>query len=363
MQQTKHINNNILTAYIIHNSIQLQNSIAMLQVDLHGGAITDFHLHSNPVNPLSFRFTKDQMPAQNKAGAVYQGHFLCAGRWGEPSPGEINAGLPNHGQPANINWQNYETNNSRVITMDTTAPLEGLHVFRKIEMNVNEAVCHVSEIITNIKTLGRLYQLVQHPTIGAPFLDKETVIQCNATEGFSYMHANDPLSNTVHWPTIALPENEEAFDLRQPQQPFNAVFSFIVNPQDEFGWVTAYSPQQNLIMGYIWPRKQYPWINLWQHFEQGHLQYRGLEFGNTGLHQPFQQIIANNHLQLFGQPTVSWIDAGEKILREYGNFLFQPPEGFLGVEKLLLENNELILVEMQTAKQFKIGNFLFNQHD
>ena len=45
------------------------------------------------------------MPANNKAGAPYQGHFACIGRWGEPSAGEIKAGLPNHGEAANILWQ------------------------------------------------------------------------------------------------------------------------------------------------------------------------------------------------------------------------------------------------------------------
>jgi hypothetical protein len=56
----------------------LQNKTSVIEVDLHGGAITDFHLKDNPVNPLSFSFTKEQMPANNKAGAVYQGHFICA---------------------------------------------------------------------------------------------------------------------------------------------------------------------------------------------------------------------------------------------------------------------------------------------
>ncbi len=81
--------------------IQLQNNIASITIDPFGGAITSFCFKEQPVNPLSFAFTHEQMPANIKDGAPYQGHFACIGRWGLPSAGEINAGLPNHGEPAN----------------------------------------------------------------------------------------------------------------------------------------------------------------------------------------------------------------------------------------------------------------------
>ena len=209
----------------ITTKIKLQNKTSVLEVDLHGGAITDFHLHENQVNPLSFRFSKEQMPENNKAGAVYQGHFICAGRWGEPSEGEIKAGIPNHGEPANIIWQLNE-NDETALTIQTIANLEGLQVERKMQMDNAIAFCRVTETITNINSLGRLYQLVQHPTIAAPFLDEATVINCNATKGFNYLHGDVPSKHIVNWPLV-MDDNNNTFDLRRPRQNYNSVFSFL----------------------------------------------------------------------------------------------------------------------------------------
>src|SRR5687768_16229753 len=81
------------------------NQSVSITIDLFGGAITDLHLRGYRLNPLAFRFSKEQMPENNRSGAVYQGHFLCLGRWGSPSGGEIKKGMPNHGQFANIMWE------------------------------------------------------------------------------------------------------------------------------------------------------------------------------------------------------------------------------------------------------------------
>ncbi|QEC66666.1 hypothetical protein FRZ67_04885 [Panacibacter ginsenosidivorans] len=345
---------------ITDTKIQLQNKTSVLEADLHGGAITDFHLKENPVNPLSFRFSKDRMPANNKAGAAYQGHFICAGRWGEPSTGEINTGIPNHGEPANIEWQLNE-NDETGLAMETTAHLEGLHVQRKMQMNEHVALCHVTETITNINPLGRLYQIVQHPTIAVPFLDGTTVINCNATTGFNYLYGDQPSKHIVNWP-VATDDNKNAFDLRNPQKNYNSVFSFIVDPKDNYGWLTAYSPAHQLVLGYVWQRKDYSWINLWQHFENGIIKYRGLEFGTTGLHQPFQKIIENNNLEVFNEPTVAYIDAGEQVTKEYACFLFPGGNNFRGIEQIEINDGVITAVEKDSGKHIDIGNVNFTNH-
>ena len=66
----------------------IENESASLSINLDGGAIIDFQLKTTGINPLSFLYPNDLMPSNNKNGAAYQGHFLCLGRWGEPSSGE-----------------------------------------------------------------------------------------------------------------------------------------------------------------------------------------------------------------------------------------------------------------------------------
>lgn len=337
--------------------IQLQNITSVIEVDLHGGAITNFHLKENPVNPLSFRFSKEQMPENNKAGAVYQGHFICAGRWGQPSAGEIKAGIPNHGEPANIIWQLNE-NDETALTIQTTANLEGLQVERKMQMDKEIAFCRVTETITNINSLGRLYQLVQHPTIAAPFLDAATVINCNATNGFSYLHGDDPSKRIVNWPLV-MDDNNNTFDLRRPGQNYNSVFSFIVDPKDKYGWITSYSATHDLVLGYVWIRNDYPWINLWQHFENSNIKYRGLEFGTTGLHQPFSVIIANNNLEIFNERTVAYIDAGEQVTKAYSFFLAPVRKNFVGVENIEINDGMISIIEKSNGIGIECGRINF----
>jgi hypothetical protein len=336
-----------MSLYTTDTKVKLQNKTSVIEVDLYGGAITDFHLLNNPVNPLSFRFSKEQMPENNTAGAVYQGHFLCAGRWGEPSAGEIKAGIPNHGQPANIEWRLNKSDETSLF-METTAALEGLQIQRSMKLNNESAVCNITETISNINALGRMYQVVQHPTIAAPFLNEATVVNCNATVGFDHRYVNEPAKHTVNWPYVVDEDNNQ-FDLRNPKQHFNSVCSFIVDPTDAYGWITAYSPSHQLVFGYVWQRNDYPWINLWQHFESGVIKYRGLEFGTTGLHQPFKDIIGNNNLEVINERTVAYIDAGEQEEKEYAFFLFFVNKDFRGIERIEVNNGTISLIENDRA--------------
>lgn len=140
--------------------IKLENNKSVVTIDPFGGAITAFHLKHIDTNPLSFAFSKEQMPINNKAGAPYKGHFLCLGRWGEPSAGEINAGISNHGQFANILWNIEENKQQNILKMKATASLEGLYIERKILLDKENPVYAVKEVVQNINPLGRLYNMV-----------------------------------------------------------------------------------------------------------------------------------------------------------------------------------------------------------
>jgi hypothetical protein len=319
--------------------IRLENNKTILTIDLFGGAITDFHLKNSDTNPLSFAFAKEQMPANNKGGAPYQGHFLCLGRWGEPSSGEIIAGLPNHGQFANILWNTKERKQINILEMEATALLEGLSLKRKIILGKHDPVYIVSEVVQNINPLGRLYNIVQHPTLAAPFLDETTLIDCNASTGFDQAFYKQINSNTIHWP-FAKDNMQNEIDLRRSLTPYNAVFSFVVKDDDGYGWITAYSPRYNLLFGYTWKRSDYPWIHLWQHYTDGIIQYRGIEFGTAGIHQPFNEILNSSPI-LFGEKTYAFIDAGELVSKNYFSFIYETESGFEGVENIKIINEQI----------------------
>ena len=339
--------------------LTLENDTSSVTVDLFGGAITDFHLKHSDINPLSFAFSKEQMPENNKNGAPYQGHFLCLGRWGLPSDGEIKAGIPNHGEVANILWA-VTGKNSNTLNMQTTAKLEGLYVERKIALEQNNPVFAVTENVTNINPLGRLYNMVQHPTLAAPFLDNETIVDCNADKGFDQAFYKNVADNILQWPHVK-DEHGNSFDLRNSSTAYDAVFSFVVRPNDEYGWVTAYSSTNQLLIGYIWKRSDYPWIHLWQHLEKDKIKYRGIEFGTAGIHQPLKEIL-DTAATLFGEKTFAYLDAGECITKKYFSFIVNTNADFKGVETITIaDNNMLIKTISDDPINFQLTPELFNE--
>ncbi len=333
--------------------IKLENNTAALTIDPFGGSITDFRLKHIDINPLCFAFTKQQMPLNNRKGAPYQGHFLCLGRWGEPSVGEIKASIPNHGHFANMPWTVVDAGPSK-LNMNATSQLEGLHIDRTIELDDNHAVYSVKEVVQNINPLGRMFNMVQHPTLAAPFLNETTVVNCNATVGFDQSLYQDIANNVLQWP-YAKDSSKNTIDLTNPHPPYNAVFSFIVDKESDYGWITAYSPKHNLLLGYIWKRTDYPWIHLWQHYNQGTIQYRGIEFGTAGIHQPFNQII-NTATTVFGEKTFSYIDAGETITKNYYSFLHPTESTFEGVKAATIEDGNIVLQSKNKTINLKLPN-------
>ena len=327
------------------------NQSASISIDLFGGAITDFHLRKYRLNTLSFCFLPEQMPENNRPGAVYQGHFLCLGRWGSPSPGEIKAGIPNHGQFANIMWK--ETTKEHLhVNMKVCAARENLSVERTVELDRLAPVFRVDECVVNTGSLGRMYNMVQHPTVAAPFLDIDVLVDCNATTGFDYLFDEFSGQYFGEWPHV-LCTNEKTIDVSSPTEPYSSVFSFIVDPCKEFGWITAYSPSHELLLGYLWKREDYPWINHWIHWQDETLLYRGLEFGTTGLHKPFNEILDRQLLEVMGERTYRYLDAGESCSRRYLSFLHKTGT-FNGVSDVQYDGESLRILEKNSENAFSI---------
>lgn len=324
------------------NRITIQNKNIALSIDLNGGAIIDFHLKTSGINPLSFCYPQDQMPENNKNGAPYQGHFLCLGRWGEPSIGEKNAGLPDHGQFANMSWEVSASSNNEFIGMQAKSLLEGLKINRQIYLDHENPFYLVKENVVNINPLGRLFSMVQHPSIATPFLDNNILVDCNATVGFDQFHYKDINSNIIQWKSQN-GNSGNSNNIYRTDEPEDIVCSYILDDESLYGWITAYSPSTNTLIGYLWPRKDYPWIHIWKNLKEGNLIYMGLEFGNTAIHQPFNEIL-NTTTTIFGEKTFGYIDSGETIEKKYLSFIIEPENNLNGIADIVIKNGQINII-------------------
>ncbi len=321
-------------------SLVLEGETAQVVIDIAGGSIVDFHLLSQGLNPLTWD------SGSEGAAPRPMGHFLCLDRWGAPSKAEAERGMPFHGEASNVEWQvdqapTVEDGEVRTI-MSAVLPMAGLSLKRWVHFAQDRALLVVREQLTNDNDLGRIYNMVQHPSIAPPFLDEGTLVDANARQGF--MQAS-PLPNpevpAVVWPQ-ALKDTGESVNMRHlTDDMLPNVVSYVID--EKYGWTTAANPAQGLLIGYLWPTEDYPWFDAWRHVRDGKPVARGLEFGTTGLHQPFDVLVEKG--RIFDRPLFSYLDAGASATRSFANFLFEIPADYRGVGRIVLADGALVLVE------------------
>ncbi len=328
--------------------LTLDSPSAHLAIDPAGGGIVDFHLAGNDLNPLSW---DSWNPANAKPGDTpptprTRGHFLCCDRWGQPDAADKALGIGPHGEAPRSNWSvdqpTKDAGNSLTAVMSVKMPLAGMSVRREIELHKSAAVFSVRETVINENTHGRIYNMVQHPSIGLPFLSEETLVDSNATHGIIPVREGSKQEpKMIQWPK-ATDSKGASVDLRHIDSTGDPVMSsFIFDDKDEYAWATAASPSKGLLIGYLWKSTEYPWINMWRRSQNGKVYARGLEFGTTGLEVPFADLVKEG--SLLGRPLFLYVDTKQSASRQYACFLASIPADFTGVANLTYDGKSIVM--------------------
>lgn len=333
------------------NQVVLEGEIACVSVDAAGGAIVDFHLKNQNLNPFTWNY-----PEKGDLTPRPMGHFICFDRWGQPSPQELKNGMPFHGEASKVEWTvispPVKKDGTIIAEMLCELPIGGLELRRTLSLSENAPVLLVEEVITNVNKLGRVYNIVQHPSIAPPFLDDSVIVDCNAYKG--YLQESPwptPEEPVIYWPEIAY--KGRLVDLRRlADDPNPGVTSFVFTDEQEYGWVTACNPGKGLLLGYIWDLSEYPWLNIWRNVRDGKPAARGLEFGTTGLHKPFGDMLAKG--TIFDKPLCEYIDAGQTLIKSYTAFLSKIPADYRGVEEIDYMEGKIVIKERESDESRNI---------
>lgn len=314
-------------------TVVLESTNARVTIDLGGGAIGEFRLRDLPLNPLNWA-----APGPEDQAVRGFGHFLCLDRWGPASDAEAARGMPYHGEASNVRWQTAGTPTRTEAVMSARLPKARLSIRRTVRLSPAEPFFVVREEVKNENDLGRIFNMVQHPTIAPPFLDPATIVDCNGQRGFAQGGSlPNPEEPSADWP-YAIKKNGDRVDLRRlASDPDPNVVSYAID--NTLGWVTAASPKQGLLIGYVWRTSDYPWVSLWRDVHNHQPAARGLEFGTTGLHQPFATLTKKG--RIWDRPLFEYLDAGESTTKEYAAFLAKIPAEFSGVDSVALEGARL----------------------
>lgn len=331
--------------------VKMSNNIIELFINLNGGAYFDFHLKNLPLNPISWRATKPEE-------RIFMGHFICFDRWGPPSPAEKANGFRHHGEVNTQTWELLSSpssdNRQSVCSMKCVLPMAGLQLTRKIELSAVEPVFSVTEEIKNLNKNGRMFNIVQHVSLGPPFLDGSTLFDNNTLKGFEDREDGslNQDETVLKWPVAE--HAGKKVNLRQFDNDWPRVSSFVYDQNDKYAWVTACNPSKKLMLGYIWKTEDYPWINFWRSMDNGVPMAFGMEFGTTGLHEPFPVVAKKG--KIFDQNIYAFIDADEVISKSFTAFLAQIPEDYKGVEKIEVKDSQFVIKEKNKISRDIIYN-------
>jgi hypothetical protein len=325
-------------------SVVLQGQDARLVVDILGGSIVSFQFNDQALNPL--RWANDG--PTDKPRQMSQ--FLCLDRWGPPSPAEAANGMPFHGEAGLVEWQVLDEKPTTA-RMRATLPLAGLDIDRTVWLAPEGSWFQVRETVSNKNKLGRIYNMVQHASIGPPFLDASVVVDSNAKRGFPRGGSMpNPEEPSALWPLAPRPDGTTADVRHLTTDSTPDVVSYVIDA--DIGWVTAANAAKGLLIGYVWRTDEYPWLNVWRRLDNGVPAARGLEFGTTGLHEPFPTLVKKG--TIFDRRIYQYLDAAESQTRSYVGFLAKLPAGYQGVDDLVYKNGEVTLFERGGGSQIKL---------
>ena len=330
----------------------LENGKIRVGIVKGGGHVADISfISSNPrlsINPMLI-----------PAGNSYMGHMVCFPNFGPASPEERQNGIGGHGEANAVEWQ--ETRPAEIGTEGLTffygaeLPKEQFRIERAVSMKTGRSQIDVQEWIENLMPYDRPYNLNEHPTFGAPFTAPDTtILDMPGTKAMS-----DPRrtagnqwapSREFMWPNAPKPDGGTISVREFHAVPGEQVFTTVLADQSKpISWFTIFNREYPLLVGYVFPTVDHPWISDWQNQPApGATQRiaRAVMFGTSPWDEGLRKSV--ERAQLFGVSTYKFIAARQRLSTNFTAFLKEIPTGFGGVQDVRAVDGQYEIVPRKT---------------
>ncbi len=248
------------------------------------------------------------------------------------------------------------------ITLNARLPLVQENFTRTFRMVDGENVIYVESALASEVAFDRPISWAEHTTIGSPFLQSGVTLSSisgSRAQSRPYQGAGNPgaerrLASGVNfiWP-LAPGLDGKLTDLTAP--PDNAHYldhaTVLVDPALTLGWIATVNTAKHLIIGYIFKRDEYPWVQNWGNFPENGKFARGLEFSTQPYDESRRLAVAKSGM--FEAPTFRWLPAKSIIRSNFLLFYARTPDGFGRVAALRLENGH-IMIEDNAKNQIRL---------
>jgi hypothetical protein len=344
-------------------ALVLENDRLELTLLTDGGALARLVLKDDPekLNPLwePARLARELgQPSRFGAGT---GHFVCVDGFGPTSKEERAAGLEGHGEAHRQPFEVLAASGSSA-TLRATLPIVQEVLTRRHKLVGGENVVYVESELESLLGFDRPVVWAEHATIGAPFLAPEvTVIDLSAGPSQTRPDPDNPNSRRrlasgkdFTWPMAptragtlvnvrAAPANPDLLDHT----------TTLLDPNRATAFVTALNLEKRLLLGYLFRREEFPWLQIWEHYPNGRTLARGLEFSTQPYDVPRREAISLG--TMFGAPTYRWLPAKSKIGARFLLFYTRVPEGFRKVDDVRWEDGRLIIEDWHAGRRVTLA--------
>jgi len=298
------------------------------------------------------------------------GHFVCVDGFGPASAEERAAGLPMHGEAHVTTFQvsaGKETGGSS-LTFTATLPIVQEVFTRSFRMVAGENVVYVDSQLENLMGFDRPVNWAEHATVAAPFLEPNvSIVEVSGSRSQTRPYvesaqakAQNPTQRRLAsgqdftWPT-APGLDGKTIDVRAtPEHPhYLDHTATLLDPSRKLEWVASFNSSKRLILGYVFKREDYPWVQYWGNYPADTQVVRGMEFGTQPYDLPRREIITDG--PMFGTPVYRWLPAKSKIESHFLLFYARVPEGFQHVDDITLENGRIVIQDRRAQRQVTLA--------
>jgi hypothetical protein len=350
-------------------ALTIANDRLEATLSAEGGALVNLVLRADPesLSPLwnPIRMARELGQAsRSRTGSM--GSFVCVDGFGGASQEERAAGLPGHGE---AQMQTFEVRESGkngktgTITLHARLPLVQENFTRTFRMVDGENVIYVESALASEVAFDRPISWAEHTTIGSPFLQSGVTLSSisgSRAQNRPYQGTGNPgavrrLASGVNftWP-LAPGLDGKLIDLTAP--PENAHYldhaTVLVDPTLNLGWIATVNTARRLIIGYMFKRDEYPWVQNWGNFPENGKFARGLEFSTQPYDESRRLTVAKSGM--FDSPTFRWLPAKSTIRSHFLLFYARTPDGFGKVASVRLEDGH-IMIEDNAKKQIALA--------
>jgi hypothetical protein len=337
----------------------IQSGALLVTLLRQGGHISEIRLIGNgptpSINPL---FTP--------AGTGYSGHLVCFPHYGPASADERAQGLGGHGEAGSVEWR--ETRSS-VVAADTLTFFYGAElpktqyaIERAVTVRAGDPSVRIEEWVENRAAYDRPYNWNQHATVGAPFVAPDA----NVLDLSGVAAMTDPRRTgggqwspaaEFRWPEAPRAEGGtislRPFRARPEGQAYTPIRTAAPH---ELAWFTLYNLDQRLLVGYLFPAADHPWIVDWQNRPDAGgpgRTARGVQVGTSPFDEGLRKSVERG--RLFDTPTYRWIGARQRLSTTFQIFLTALPTAFAGVDDVRATGDRISVRERGTGRELTVS--------